>query len=446
MGDDDDYEIRDREYGRREYITAGTLVTLGGLAGCIGTGGSNGGNSSNGSGAITIWHDAWDDQVPDLRAHIQEAVDGNVEFSKQRYDTIRQNYLTGATTGDPDVVELTPTARGDFVSAELVEPMDDYISELDYADGYLGMDAMSHDDTTWALPYTGNGRGTVYRQDILEKYGYEMPENWEEFINMCSDITAQEDSMYGFTLTSEKGNTRMFQEYISMLFQITDRIFEPVDDGWELAVSAEDLGRVMKAYYWDPFYATDPPASNPDARGIGSLEHDVSYLNGNYAAIQTGSFIAGQLEGSENINEQAQENFQQSAVAHNPRIEGGEIGTYSEFKPVFMNIHSENKEQAWNALRAATSPEGIRLFHEQNIGNIPPHEDVEWTGPADLGNEDFEVFREIFESGITYGFWSLSEVTSPFFNLTQQVIYDDTDPMEAGNQLHSQWSEMASNL
>lgn len=428
----------DKKYGRRKYMKAGALVTIGGLAGCIGSGGESGNSSS---GGVTIWHDAWDQQTPKLRNYIKEAVDGNVQFSKQRYDTIRQNFITGAQTGDPDVVEITPTARGDFVSADLVEPLDDYINGLDHKDGYIGLDEMRYQDTTWALPYTGNGRGTVYRQDILDKYGYKIPQNWSDFINICSDITKQEDDMHGFALTSKKGNSRMFQEFISMLFQITGDIFKPTDNGWKLAVSAEDLGRVLKAYYWDPFFATDPPASDPNARGIGSLEHDIAYLNGNYASIQTGPFMAGLIEGSQNTNDQARENYQQSAVAYNPRIQGGEKDTYRELKPVFMNKHSQNKEKAWTVVRAATSPKGMRLFHEQDPGNIPPHEDVEWTAPKTTGNQDWALFEDIYKSGTTYGFWSFSAAASPFYDIAQQVMYDRTDPMKAGKQLHSQWSQ-----
>ncbi|WP_101295876.1 sugar ABC transporter substrate-binding protein [Halegenticoccus soli] len=436
-------------YSRRQYIQLGTALAAGGLAGCTdGTGKgdqSGGGDGNSGNKGITIWTDAWDSQVNNLQSHIKDQTGVKVTFNDMRYDTIKQKFLTGAKTGTPDVVEATPNHRGDYVSADLIEPLTDRVNELDYSDDYIGLDTMTYQDDVWALPYIGNGRGFVYRQDIVEEYG-EIPDDWSKFIQMASEITRGEDGMYGFTLTSEKGNTRMLQEFFSFLFQRVDSIFEPKGDGWELAVSQKDFGQVFKQYYWDPFYATDPPATNPNARGIGSLEHDIAYVNGNYAAISTGPWIPGVAQGSDNSNAKAMENYRASAATHNPRIEGGEKGTYMEVKPIFMNKHSQNKDAAWKAIKAGTSPEGINMFLKNDPGNLPAHKDVEWKGPEETDNPDWAGFRDVFKTGKSYGFWSVSKVSDSFFDLSQAVIYDKTDPMEAGKQLHKQWSQAASQI
>ena len=117
-------------------------------------------------------------------------------------------------------------------------------------------------------------------------------------------------------------------------------------DGWNLVVSEKDLGQVFK-YYWDPFYKHDSPATNPNAKGIGSLERDIAYVNGNDASISSGPWIPGVAQNSESSNSEATRNYEKSAVTHNPRIEGGETGTYAEIEPVFMNAYSKNKEAAW---------------------------------------------------------------------------------------------------
>lgn len=444
-------------YSRRQYVKLGSVLAAGGLAGCAGgsggnggsggsgdSGGGNGGSGGSGSG-ITVWTDAWDSQVPDLQNYIKEQSGVNVTFTDMRYDNIKQKFLTGASTGTPDVVEATPNHRGDYTSADLIEPLTDRVNELDHKDGYIGLDTMKYRDDIWALPYIGNGRGFVYRQDIVKEYG-EVPDDWSKFIKMASDITKGEDGMHGFTLTSEKGNTRMLQEFLSFLFQRVDDVFKPDGDGWKLVASQKDFGEVFKAYYWDPFFATDPPATNPDARGIGSLEHDISYVNGNYAAISTGPWVPGVVQDSDNANEQAISNYENSAVTHNPRIKGGEKGTYMEVKPIFINKHSGNKDAAWKAIKAGTSPDGIETFLKNDPGNLPAHEDVEWTGPEETNNPDWKAFEDVFKTGKSYGFWSVSKVSNSFFDLSQQVMYDKIDPMEAGKQLHKQWSAKASEI
>ena len=446
-------------YSRRQYVKLGSVLAAGGLAGCTGGGGGGGGSGGSGgsgtgtsgggsggsSNGITIWTDAWDSQASKLQQMIKEQAGVNVTFTDMRYDNIKQKFLTGASTGTPDVVEATPNHRGDYVTADIIEPLTDRVDGLEHKDGYIGLNTMKYQNEYWAVPYIGNGRGFVYRKDIMKEYG-EVPDDWSKFIKMASEITKGEDGMYGFTLTSQKGNTRMLQEYLSFLFQLTDNIFKPKGDGWELSVDAETLGKVFKAYYWDPFFATDPPASNPNARGIGSIEHDIAYANGNYASISTGPWVPGVVQGANNANNEAMSNYRASAVTHNPRIKGGEKGTYREVKPVFMNKHSKNKEEAWKAIKTGTSPDGIRAYLDQYPGNLPAHEDVEWKVPKQTNNPDWKPFKEVFKSGKSYGFWSVSKISSTFFNLSQQVMYDKLDPMEAGKQLHKAWASKASQI
>ena len=445
-------------YSRRQYVKLGSVLAAGGLAGCTGGGSGGGGGGSGGSGTgtssgssggsgngITIWTDAWDSQASKLQQMIKEQAGVNVTFTDMRYDNIKQKFLTGAKTGTPDVVEATPNHRGDYTTANLIEPLTDRVDKLDYKDGYIGLDTMNYKGDVWALPYIGNGRGFVYRQDIMKEYG-EVPDDWSKFIQMASEITKGEDGMYGFTLTSQKGNTRMLQEYLSFLFQLTDDIFKPKGDGWKLSVSAKTLGKVFKAYYWDPFFATDPPATNPNARGIGSIEHDIAYVNGNYASISTGPWVPGVMQGSENANNKAMENYRSSAVTHNPRVEGGKKATYREVKPVFMNKHSKNKEAAWKAIKTGTSPDGIRAYLDQYPGNLPAHEDVEWKVPKQTNNPEWKSFEDVFKTGKSYGFWSVSKVSSTFFDLSQQVMYDKIDPMEAGKRLHKAWAAKESQI
>lgn len=449
-------------YSRRKYMGLAAGMAAGGLAGCSG-GGDNGGGGSggndNGSGNgdsnggdggsgtnLTVWTDALDSQTPKTQQLVRDAIDVDIEFADMRYDSIKQQYLTGASTGTPDIVEATPNHRGDYVSADLIEPLTDRVDELDYKDGYVGLDMMTYKDDVWALPHIGNGRGFVYREDIFEKYGFDVPDQWSDFVQMGAEISKNEDGMSGFTLTSQKGNTRGLQEFLSFLFQRVDSVFEPDGDGFSLTASAEDFGIVFKEYFHDPFFATDTPASDPGARGIDSLAHDIAYVNGNYAAISTGPWIPGLAKGSDDTNDQAMENYKNSVATHNPRVEGGEKGTYAEVKPIFMNNNSKNKEEAWKAVKTISSPEGISSFLEEDPGNLPAHEDVDWTVPKSTDNPGWAGFEDVFATGKSYGFWSVSKVSSTWFDLSQKVMYDEIDPMKAGQQLHDAWSEKASEI
>lgn len=411
----------------------GAALTASGLAGCTGNTNSNSGSG----GKLSIWTQSWKSTTPKTKKNIKEHVKMSVAFTTMRYPDIKQKALVGADTGTPDVIESIPSHRGDFVSADIVKPLTDRVNELDYKDGYIGLDALTYNDDIWAVPVVGNGRGHVYRRDIFKEYGG-VPDDWSKFIKMASDITKSEDGMHGFGLTSKKGNGRMPQEFFAMLYQMTDAIYKPKGDGWELAVSAKELGRALEAYYWAPFHATDPPAANPDSRGIGSLEHDIAYLNGDTASIQTGPWLPGLNQA--NPNEQ-DSNYQRSGVAHNPRVKGGEKATFKEITPVFINKHSEHKDAAWKAVKAATSPEGIDTYLNEVPGTLPAHEAVDWQIPKKTNNPDWAKFKDIFKTGKLYGFWTLSKISDTFFDLTQSVIYDKIDPMKAGKRMHKKWSQ-----
>lgn len=111
-----------------------------------------------------------------------------------------------------------------------------------------------------------------------------------------------------------------------------------------------------------------------------------------------------------------------------------------------MNKHSENKDAAWKAIKAGTSPKGIEMYLEGYPGNLPAHTDVEWTVPEQTNNPNWKAFEDIFNSGKSYGFWSVSKLSDTFFDLSQKVVYDRIDPMRAGKRLHKQWSQKASEI
>lgn len=425
---------------RRNWLKASAAVATAGIAGCVGGGGEGGDE-----GSVVIWQDDWDtDEFQEwLRSEIEND-EISIQFTDQRYDDIHTEYLTAAQGGTPDVVEGTPVMLGDFYTAEIAEPLTDRIEEEDHFDGYTdtAIEAMTHDGEIWGLPYTGNGRGMVYREDIFEEYGWEeFPDDWDEWLELGAEISAGEDDINAFIVTTQRGNARAMQEFLSMLFQRVDDIFVEEGDEWVLDVSAEDLGIVLEKYFWDPFHATDPPLVDPETRGIDSLDADLHYWNQKCAVRQAGSFIA---DSAQDAGETGEETLDVTGVAHNPIIDGGERDTLIEVKPVFVNPHSADVDTAYEIAKIATSPEGITKHHEINPGNLPPHTDSEWPAPEEV-SPAWAAWEDIFDSGRMFGFWNFSAPESEFHSIVQNVIYDEIDPMKAGEDLHEAWQDVSHN-
>ena len=69
------------------------------------------------------------------------------------------------------------------------------ISELEELEqvkkSYLQMDKELEfvpQEGAYALPYAANAAGVLYNKEMFQKYGWEIPETWEEFMTLCNEI------------------------------------------------------------------------------------------------------------------------------------------------------------------------------------------------------------------------------------------------------------------
>ena len=112
------------------------------------------------------------------------------------------NYYDGAYTamageGGPDVVY---GPRYDFMSNGLLLPLNDYFTDEEI-DNYLYWNTgLQMNGQQYCVPMmVGNARVMFYNMDILKKSGYtELPATWDEFIDMCKKIKADQPDVKPF--------------------------------------------------------------------------------------------------------------------------------------------------------------------------------------------------------------------------------------------------------
>lgn len=113
------------------------------------------------------------------------------------YAETRENQLLELSnnTGNIDIVMID----GEIWLAELEE----YLEPLDYADDEIDhlissmVDIFRSDqDELYALPVRIGGWVLMYREDLFEEEGLEVPETWDEFLHIAQTLT--KDGMYGF--------------------------------------------------------------------------------------------------------------------------------------------------------------------------------------------------------------------------------------------------------
>lgn len=92
----------------------------------------------------------------------------------------------------PDIIGIGGDSNySNFLDADLF--LD--ISELEKLEqvkkSYLQMDKELEfvpQEGAYALPYAANAAGVLYNKEMFQKYGWEIPETWEEFMTLCNEI------------------------------------------------------------------------------------------------------------------------------------------------------------------------------------------------------------------------------------------------------------------
>ena len=81
-----------------------------------------------------------------------------------------------------------------YVDAGILADVSDYEGLADINQSYI--DILENleivpTDGTFGVPYVANAAGILYNRDMLEEHGWEIPETWNELIDLCEDIQAE---------------------------------------------------------------------------------------------------------------------------------------------------------------------------------------------------------------------------------------------------------------
>ncbi|MEM4780423.1 MAG: extracellular solute-binding protein [Halalkalicoccus sp.] len=428
------------ELSKRSFMRTAGAGAVAGLAGCLGLGG---GDDEGLSFWAAFWNEDHHSEFQEWYAEeIEELTGQPPELTDYQYDDLQEQVITGGRTGTPDVIEGVIEHPADYVNGDLVEPLTDRMDELYFLDGYTdaALEAFEFQGEQWALPYVGNGRALVYRKDVLAEYGYEdgPPEEAAEFLELAHEIYEGEDGMSGFHFTTERGEVRQTQEFLSHVYQHVDGLFAEADGGWELQADADIFAGVLDMYY--ELYLGELQAVDTDARGAGWEQNDEGYTRGEHAMIQCGPWIT-MFDDTEAQEEVLYEN---TGIAHLPYTEGGERSTYMEVKPVMLNAHSERLEEAWEALELFIRPETVDRYGQGNPGEVltPVHEGIEST----LDDADFEPFIEVFETGVPPAQIRWGSVRQPIYDAIENVLYEERTPEEAAEDLEGALRDLEGEL
>ena len=113
-----------------------------------------------------------------------------VTIMKTRF--VREDY--------PDVVAIGGDASyADFVDSNILADVSGYpgmekvqpaYQEIMKSVTYVPMDGI------YGVPYIANAAGMLYNKDMFAEKGWDLPETWDEFIDLCEKIKAEGEAQY----------------------------------------------------------------------------------------------------------------------------------------------------------------------------------------------------------------------------------------------------------
>jgi N,N'-diacetylchitobiose transport system substrate-binding protein len=145
-------------------------------------------DSGGGGESIRLWLNGTDtpDELVDyaIAEFAKIHPDVQVELERQQWTGIVEKLTTALSGSDaPDIVEFGNTQAQTFEAAGAVIDLTDRAEELG-GDDFLQslLEAGTYDGSLYAVPYYAGARVVIYRKDLFEEAGIEIPTTLEEWV------------------------------------------------------------------------------------------------------------------------------------------------------------------------------------------------------------------------------------------------------------------------
>ena len=218
-------------------------------------------------------------------------------YGPGKYKDQRDKFLLQAESGTPDVIEGLLEDTAAYVQKGSIVPLDELFAGWEDSGQFVEstLTPLTIDGKLYGIPYNTNARAMLYRKDIFEEYGLEVPTTWTAFVETARQITELTGGeTHGAYVVSEVGDPRGAQEFVSWYYQVSggEHMFDVVDGAVQYNATVEELEKVLTLY--DELFMTEGveyPAVDPNVRGTGWPVEDPGYVAG---AREVGPNLVGQ--------------------------------------------------------------------------------------------------------------------------------------------------------
>ena len=289
-----------------------------------------------------------------------------VEWVTLEENVLRQRVTTDITTrgGAFDIMTIGMYETPIWGANGWLVPLDDLSAEYNVDDILPAMrGGLSHEGTLYAAPFYGESSMIMYRTDLMEAAGLEMPDapTWEFVRDAAAAMTDRENEIYGICLRGKAGWGENMAFLTSMSNSFGARWF---DEDWNAQFDSEAWAETL-TFYLDMMNSYGPPGASNNG------------FNENLSLFQQGKcgmWIDATVAASFVTNPNDSTVADQVGFALAPNKDGvDKRGNWLWAWALAIPAGTDNVDAAKEFIEWATSNEYIELVaSEEGWANVPP--------------------------------------------------------------------------
>ncbi len=293
----------------------------------------------------------------------------------------RQTLELAQDEGEYDLIAYVVFSKADYVYADQLENLakyfmnprlsdpnydsDDLIDGYTYNIGFAGGNKGYLEGKTGSLfgiPYGSETSILGYRKDIFEKHGLEVPETYDEMLEIACKIPELEPGMGGLSSRAASGH-HASHAFLLHLAPLGGRVF---DDQWNPIVNNAEGVQAAEAL------KTIVDCGPEGATNFGFGEALGAFLNGDTAMFLDTTVVAGQIDNPDKSQVVGKVGWAMHPMGVRRGSQTGGFG-------IGIPANAENKEAAFLLMQWLTSKEGDKLvaLAGGNPSRFSTHEDAD---------------------------------------------------------------------
>jgi len=292
--------------------------------------------------------------------------DIELEWVTLEENVLRQRVTTDIATGGGqyDIMTIGAYEAPIWAGQDWLTPLTDLGDDYDVDDLLPAVrDALSVDGTLYAAPFYGESAMIMYRTDLFEEHGLEMPDSptWDFIAEAAREITDKDADTYGICLRGKAGWGENMAFITALANSMGARWF---DMDWNPEFDSEPWGNALQ-FYVDLMNDAGPPGASSN----GFNENLALFQQGN-----CGMWIDATVAASFVTNPDESEVADSVGFAQFPT--NGEFDNHGNWLWVWslaIPASSENVDAAKQFISWATSKGYTELVAEnEGWANVPP--------------------------------------------------------------------------